>query len=170
MRTTIRNRPFLQDGEELYLRVMKTDPARVAKTTVAQQLAEQAADKTVRTWDQIVPSHYHEHAKVFSEEAAHRFPESHEWDHAIDLKPNAPNTMDCKVYPLSPTEDIALQKFIAENLEKGYICQSKSPYAFPFFFIKKKNGDLRPVQDYHRLNTFTVRNTAPLPLIRELMD
>jgi Reverse transcriptase (RNA-dependent DNA polymerase) len=74
------------------------------------------------------------------------------------------------VYPLSLTEDIALQKFIAENLEKGYIRQSKSPYAFPFFFIKKKNGDLRPIQDYRRLNAFTVRNTAPLPLIRELMD
>ena len=71
MRTTIRNRPFLQDGEELYLRIMKIDPAHVAKTTVAQQLAEQAADKTVRTWDQIVPPHYHGHAKVFSEEAAH---------------------------------------------------------------------------------------------------
>jgi hypothetical protein len=78
--------------------------------------------------------------------------------------------MDCKVYPLSPTEDIALQKFIAENLGKGYICQSKSPYAFPFFFIKKKNGNLRPVQDYRRLNAFTVRNTAPLLLIQELMD
>ena len=50
--------------------------------------------------------------------------------------------MDCKVYPLALTEDIALQKFIAENLEKGYIRQSKSPYTFPFFFIKKKNGDL----------------------------
>ena len=170
MRTTIQNRPFLEAGEELYLRVMKMDPARTVKTTVAQQLAEQATDKTVCTWDQIVPPHYHEHAKVFSEEAAHRFPESRQWDHTIDLKPDAPNTMDCKVYPLSPTEDIALQKFIAENLEKGYIRQSKSPYAFPFFFIKKKNGDLRPIQDYRRLNTFTVRNTAPLPLIRELMD
>ena len=121
---------------------MKINPARATKTTVAQQLAEQAADKTIHTWDQIVPAHYHEHAKVFSKEAAHRFPESHEWDHAIDLKPNTPNMMDCKVYPLSPTKDIALQKFIAENLEKGYICQFKSPYAFPFFFIKKKNGDL----------------------------
>ena len=148
MRTLIRNRPFLTAGDELYLRIVRCDPACVAKTTVAQQLAEQATDKTVRTWDQIVPAYYHKHAKVFSEEAAHRFPESHEWDHAINLKPGAPNTMDCKVYPLSPTEDIALQKFIAENLEKGYIRQSKSPYAFPFFFIKKKNGDLRPVQDY----------------------
>ena len=144
---------------------MKIDPARATKTTVVQQLVEQAADKTIRTWDQIVPPHYHEHTKVFSEEAAHCFPETREWDHAIDLKPDAPNTMDCKVYPLSPTEDIALQKFIAENLEKGYIRQSKSPYTFPFFFIKKKNGDLRPVQDYRRLNTFTVRNTTPLPLI-----
>ena len=50
---------------------MKINPTQAAKTTVAQQLAEQAMDKTVRTWDQIVPPHYHEHAKVFSEEAAH---------------------------------------------------------------------------------------------------
>ena len=149
---------------------MKIDPACTAKTTVVQQLAEQATNKTVRTWDQIVPTHYHEHTKVFSEEAVHQFPESCDWDHAIDLKPGALNMMDCKVYPLCLTEDIALQKFIAENLEKGYIRQSKSPYAFPFFFIKKKNGDLRPVLDYCRLNTFTIRNTAPLPLIRELMD
>ena len=102
--------------------------------------------------------------------AAHRFPDSREWDHAIDLKPDAPATMDCKVYPLSPAEDIALQTFLSKNLDKGYIRQSKSPYAFPFFFIKKKNGDLRPVQDYRKLNAFTIRNTTPLPLIRELMD
>ena len=121
---------------------MKIDPACTAKTTVAQQLTKQATDKTIRTWDQIVPAHYHEHAKVFSEEAAHQFPESREWDHTIDLKLNTPNTMDCKVYPLSPTEDITLQKFIAENLEKGYVRQLKSPYTFPFFFIKKKNSDL----------------------------
>jgi hypothetical protein len=149
---------------------MKIDLACTAKTTIAQQLAKQATDKTVRTWDQIVPAHYHEHAKVFSEEAAHRFPNSRKWDHAVNLKPNALNTMDCKVYLLSPTEDIALQKFIAENLEKGYIRQSKSPYAFPFFFIKKKNGDLQPIQDYHQLNASTVHNTTLLPLIRELMD
>ena len=149
---------------------MKIDPAQAAKTTVAQQLAEQATDKTVHTWDQIVPAHYHKHAKVFSKEATQCFPNMCNWDHAINLKPNAPNTMDCKVYPLSPTEDIALQKFITENLGKGYIRQSKSPYMLPFFFIKKKNGDLRPVQDYCQLNAFTIWNTAPLPLIWELMD
>ena len=124
----------------------------------------------IHSWDQIVPSQYHTHAKVFSEEAAHCFPTSREWDHAIDLKPDTPTTLDCKVYPLSLGEDDALQTFLSENLDKGYIRPSKSPYAFPFFFIKKKNSDLRPVQDYRKLNTVTVQNTAPLPLIRELMD
>jgi hypothetical protein len=123
---------------------------------VAQQLAEQATNKTVRSWDQLMPSQYHRHQKVFSEVAAHQFPESHDWDHTINLKPDAPMTLDCKVYPLSPTEDTALQTFISENLDKGYIQQLKSPYAFPFFFIKKKNGDLRPVQDFRKLNAFTV--------------
>ena len=31
MRTTIRNRPFLEAGEELYLHIMKIDPARITK-------------------------------------------------------------------------------------------------------------------------------------------
>jgi hypothetical protein len=54
MRTMTWNHPLLQEGNELYLCIVKTDPTRLAKTTVAQQLAEQAADKTQRTWDQIV--------------------------------------------------------------------------------------------------------------------
>ena len=37
--------PFMNDGDELYIRIIKTK--HLAKTTVAQQLAEQATDKTV---------------------------------------------------------------------------------------------------------------------------
>ncbi len=42
--------------------------------------------------------------------------------------------------------------------------------ASPFFFIKKKDGKLRPVQDYRKLNKMTIKNRYPLPLISELMD
>jgi hypothetical protein len=35
----------MDDGDELHIRIIRTE--RFAKTTVAQQLAEQAADKTV---------------------------------------------------------------------------------------------------------------------------
>ena len=66
-------------------------------------------------------------------------------------------------------EDKALLEFLIDHLEKGYIRVSKSPYASPFFFVKKKDGKLRPVQDYRKLNSHTVRNQYPLPLISDLI-
>ena len=42
--------------------------------------------------------------------------------------------------------------------------------ASPFFFIKKKDGSLRPVQDYRKLNEIMVKNRYLLPLIQELVD
>ena len=42
--------------------------------------------------------------------------------------------------------------------------------ASPFFFVKKKDGKLRPVQDYRKLNEMTIKNRYPLPLIKELVD
>ena len=38
------------------------------------------------------------------------------------------------------------------------------------FFIKKKDGSLQLVQDYRALNTMTVKNRYPLPLISELIS
>jgi hypothetical protein len=66
-------------------------------------------------------------------------------------------------------EDEALDTFIDEQLEKGYIRPSKSQYASSFFFIKKKDGKLRPVQDYRKINAWTVHNQYPLPLIGDLI-
>jgi len=42
--------------------------------------------------------------------------------------------------------------------------------AAPVFFIKKKDGSLRLVQDYRALNAVTVKNRYPLPLISELVS
>src|SRR6204780_3653934 len=42
--------------------------------------------------------------------------------------------------------------------------------ASPFFFVKKKDGSLRPTQDYRKLNEATIKNRYPLPLISELID
>ncbi len=39
----------------------------------------------------------------------------------------------------------------------------------PFFFIKKKDNKLRPVQDYRKINALTVQNQYPLPLISDLI-
>jgi len=142
----------------------------VRKTTTATELAAQASDKTQRTWEEQVPSVYHQYGRVFSDQESTRFPGRQPWDHAIDLLPEAPTTLNCKVYPLAEGQQEALDKFLDEHLAKGYIRQSNSPYTSPFFFVKKKDGKLRPVQDYRALNNWTVRNTYPLPLIKELIS
>ena len=142
----------------------------VRKTTTATELATQASDKRQRTWEEQVPSVYHQYGRVFSDQESTRFPGRRPWDHAIDLLPEAPTTLNCKVYPLAEGQQEALDKFLDEHLAKGYIRRSNSPYTSPFFFVKKKDGKLRPVQDYRALNNWTVRNTYPLPLIKELIS
>ena len=49
---------------------------------------------------------------------------------------------NCKVYLLSPKEQVELDAFLEENLCTGRICLSKSPMASLVFFIKKKDGSL----------------------------
>ena len=110
----------------------------------------------------MVPKEYHRHAKVFSEEESHRLPKPQPWDHTIDLKPDAPETLRSKVYPMPPNEQEELDRFIKENVEKGYIVSSKSPMSSPVFFIKKKDGKLHLIQDYHKLNEITIKNTYSL--------
>jgi len=111
----------------------------------------------------------HEFEDVFSEEAYDQLPGQKQWDHAVELIPGAV-TKGCKVYPLSPAEQKAMDEFLVENLETGRICPSKSPMAAPCFFIKKKDGQLHLIQDYRSLNEIMVKNKYPLPLISELVD
>jgi hypothetical protein len=87
----------------------------------------------------------------------------------IDLKPGFEPKL-CKLYPLSPSEQIALDEWLEEHLKKGYIRPSKSSMASRFFFVKKKDGSLRPIQDYQYLNSSTIKNAYPLPLIGKLIN
>ena len=49
-------------------------------------------------------------------------------------------------------EQTEMDVFLDEALRTGQIRQSKSPIGAPVFFVKKKDGKLRFVQDYHALN------------------
>ena len=106
---------------------------------------------------------------VFEKKGFDELPPRHPWDHAIEPRPDS-KPVDCKIYPLNLGEQQALDEFLEENLKSGRIRTSISPMASPFFFIKKKDGSLRPVQDYRKLNEMTIKNRYPLPLIQELVD
>jgi len=109
--------------KEAWERLMEEEEPYIAirKMTTASELAQKAMDHMKKTFEQMVPTPYHRHRKVFSKEASHRFPPKCPWDHTIDLLPDAPKTLDCKVYPLAVTEGDALTEFLNEQLQKGYI-------------------------------------------------
>jgi hypothetical protein len=90
---------------------------------------------------QLVPAEYHKYLDIFSKEKAHRFPESRPWDYKIKMKEKF-EPKSFKNYNLTPAEQIELDKFLKENLEKEYIRPYQSPMASPFFFVSKKDGKL----------------------------
>jgi len=164
---------LLMTEEELKIDLMKTyldDEDEVwikAKTSISQELAHKTIDDKAKV---ELPEVYAEYKTVFKKEASERMLEHKPWDHAIDLKPDF-IPKDCKVYPLSPEEQKEQDKFLEENLRKGYIRLSKSPMASPFFFVSKKDSKkLRPCQDYRCLNEGMIKNAYPLPRVDELLD
>lgn len=154
--------PFTRQSQDASLRI-----DRVTKST---ELAVQHVDKTERPWQEQVPKEYHRYGRVFSDKEAQRFPKSRPWDHAIDLIPDAPQILNCRIFDLPLGYQRLLDEFLKEHLKKGYIRRSKSPYASPFFFVGKKDAKKRPVQDYRELNKLTIPNTYPLPLITSLIN
>jgi len=84
---------------------------------------------------------------VFGKKQSERMPMRKVWDHAIDVKEGFVLRKG-KVYPLSREEREEVREFIKEQLRKGYIRPLKLPQMAPVFFVGKKNGKKKIVQDY----------------------
>ena len=119
---------------------------------------------------QGVPNEYKRHTKVFSEQKSQRLPKHTIWDHAIELVPDAPRTLPGRLLPLTQEEIAKVHKFVAEHLKRSTIRESWSPYAANFFFVKKKDRKLCPIQDYRPINKWTKKNRNVSPLIPQIID
>src|SRR5277367_249793 len=139
-----------------------------ASSTISPCLAE-AFKVNSETTIPFIPDYLQELKDIFSKKSFDVLPEHKDWDHAIELILGE-KMSSCKVYPLAPSEQKELDLFLKENLETGRIRPSKSPMSSPVFFIKKKDSSLQLVQDYRALNTITMKNKYPLPLISELIN
>ncbi|KAG9219616.1 hypothetical protein CCMSSC00406_0006062 [Pleurotus cornucopiae] len=152
-----------------YLRSLREEHIR-ALETVSQRLALAfQRNKPHDPWNSAVPDFLQEFEDVFAKESFDELPMPRPWDHAIELLDGAEPT-STKCYLLSPAEQKQLDEFLEENLWTGQIRPSKLPMAAPVFFVKKKDGSLRLVQDYRKLNNMTIKNRYPLPLISDLAD
>ncbi|KAG1930727.1 retrotransposable element [Pimephales promelas] len=118
---------------------------------------------------ELLPSNYADLIEAFSKEKASQLPEHRPTDCAIDLIPGATPPKG-RIFPLSRPESEAMKQYIEEELAKGFIRPSTSPAAAGFFFVKKKDGGLRPCIDYRGLNDITVKYRYPLPLVPAALE
>ncbi|KIL70533.1 hypothetical protein M378DRAFT_117693 [Amanita muscaria Koide BX008] len=142
------------------------DPTYIRALHAGEKALENGSRKSLQD---LLPDYCQgDFLSLFEKTEFDRLPDRRQWDHAIELRPGT-EPFNSKIYPLNPAEQAELDKFIEEHLRTGRIRPSKSPIASPFFFVKKKDGTLRPVQDYRKLNAITVKNRYPLPLISEVV-
>ena len=82
---------------------------------------EESKKHAKKSFEEIVPPEYHEFRdSVFGKESFDEMPPRRPWDHAIELIPGV-KLADCKIYPLTPDEQIQLDAFLDENLKTGRI-------------------------------------------------
>ena len=55
-------------------------------------------------------------------------------------------------------------------MTKELITPCHSPYSAPAMLVPKKNGKLRLVIDYRKLNEHTIKSCWPIPSIEEISD
>ena len=99
----------------------------------------------------LVPERFHKWICIFGKKTSEWMPTKKLWDHAIDMKEGFMPRKE-KMYLLSREERKEVQEFISEQLRKGYIRPSKSPQIAPVFFVGKKDGKKRMVQNYRYFN------------------
>ena len=130
---------------------------------------EEEIEEDHRKIEEMVLKKFLKWKKVFRKVESKRMPTRKIWDHAIDLKEMF-KPWKGKIYLLSRNEREEVQKFVEDQLRKGYIRPSKLPQTLPVFFIGKKDGSKQMIMDYCNLNSQTVKNNYPLLLITELID
>ncbi|ETP00315.1 hypothetical protein F441_22269 [Phytophthora nicotianae CJ01A1] len=73
-------------------------------------------------------------------------------------------------YQVSKTEGDVMESEIQEYLDLGPIRPSTSPWVSPVPMIRKPDGGIRFCIDYRKLNSVTVKDSYPMPLIDDILD
>ena len=146
--------------QETWVQAVKIHEQK-SETLVDESLLEEAQKR--------IPREYWKYLNVFSKTKSERMPVRKPWNHGIDLKQDF-QPKKGRLIPLSVDEQKEVEAFLDDQLAKGYIRPSISPQTSPVFFVPKKDGKKRMVQDYRYVNEFTIKNNYPLPLISQLVN
>lgn len=107
------------------------------------------------------------YADVFNDPK--QLPPPRSYDHAIPLHPEAV-PVNSRPYRYSPQHKTEIENQVKDLLDKGLIFHSHIPFASPVLLVKKKDGSWRFYVDYRKLNSLTIKNRFPMPIIDEILD
>ncbi len=93
---------------------------------------------------------------------------THLVEHNIDTQNAAPSIAYRRLW--SPAEIAEIDKQLDEMLADGRIEKSNSNWSSQIVLVRKSDGTWRFAIDYRGVNTRTVPDRTPLPLIQELLD
>nr|ABA94346.1 retrotransposon protein, putative, Ty3-gypsy subclass [Oryza sativa Japonica Group] len=109
-----------------------------------------------------------EYPEVFPKDLT-TMPPKREIEFRIDLAPGTAPIYK-RPYRMAANELAEVKKQVDEQLQKGYIRPSTSPWGAPVIFVEKKDKTKRMCVDYRALNEVTIKNKYPLPRIDDLFD
>nr|ABA97778.2 retrotransposon protein, putative, Ty3-gypsy subclass [Oryza sativa Japonica Group] len=127
---------------------------------------EVAVEKTTKKLEDIPI--VREYPGVFPDDLT-TMPPKRDIEFRIDLVPGtAP--IHKRPYRMGANELAEVKKQVDEQLQKGYIRPSTSPWGAPVIFVEKKDKTKRMCVDYRAHNEVTIKNKYPLPRIDDLFD
>ena len=109
----------------------------------------------------------HQYADVFKDPQTLTPPRS--YDHAIPLMLDVV-PINSRPYHYSPQHKTEIENQVKQLLDHGLITHNHSPFASPVLLVKKKDGSWRFCIDYRKLNSITIKNKFPMPIIEEILD
>lgn len=75
-----------------------------------------------------------------------------------------------KILPSTVGNSRLWRNIIRRLQNKNTLCRPLYLFLASFFFVKKKDGGLRPCIDYRDLNNITIHNSYPLPIIPTALE
>jgi hypothetical protein len=99
----------------------------------------------------------------------HDLPPSRSRDHSITVMPGAP-LVAVRPYQYPALDKDELVRQCVSMLDQGIIWCSSSAFSSLVLLVKKVDDSWRFYVDYRALNTITIKDAFPIPVVDELLD
>jgi hypothetical protein len=117
--------------------------------------------------DQLLDALLAHFTDIFAEPTG--LPPQWDRDHRIILVPGAaPVAVRPYRYPVAHKDE--LERQCTTMIDQGIVRRSESAFSSSVLLIKKPDGSWRFCVDYRALNTLTVKDAFPIPVVEELLD